>query len=453
MLSTLLSPRLRSVGLACVLGLAACSGGEERAPDLLLVTIDTLRPDFLSAYGHPRATTPHIDSLAQAGALFERHYTVTSLTAPSHASLFTGLYPSEHGVWRNGYDFDPQLTRLPEVLRAAGYRTAGVVAVSLIGERFGFAAGFEEFDDEIEGGGRHHQRPGDEVVERALAALEREDERPLFLWVHLFDPHDPYEAPQPSGLDEAEGRALFGERAEPTGRFGLEAIVDAQLAYEDEVAYVDAQLGRLLGAWDARGRRSLVALTADHGEGLGEHRMMGHGRTLYEEQVHVPLVLRMPEVVPAGARIGSVSSVVDLSATLLDLLGASAEGALPGASLRARWSGVEPAEPPYAILECRVDAERVARMGGELEPGQTLGLQAAVVDASSKYIWTPTAGAELYALDEDPAESDDRLDAQGEAPLLHSRRLQSWLTRVGRTRGSGQAVDADTRAMLDALGY
>lgn len=460
------SPPLFLVALLAV----ACA--ESRPPDCLLVTVDTLRSDFLSCYGYPRLATPRIDALAEAGALFEQHYTTIATTAPAHATLLTGLYPREHGLLRNGPPLDPDVPYLPEFLQEAGYRTGASIGARVLASRAGFARGFEFFDEDfgesvLKPGGRNakYERFATSVVDRALEFLERDDGRPTFLWVHLYDPHHPFEPPEPSPLQPNRALEFFAKRAEPSEAFSRSYLATLLAGYEAEVSYTDRQLGRLLDAWDRRDGApgSLVVLTSDHGEGLGEHMYEGHGFFLYEEQLRIPLVLRMSGRVPAAARVTAATSSVDLPATLLDLLGLPA--ALPGRSLRPDLEG-EGSEPERMIF-----AERRAYSDADLErkealqalrervsgqPGASSGEKCALVSGDWKLVWNQTGSHELYNLRRDPREAlnlvlegTDGVD--GAQALL--RQVERWRRRAAQRAPVPDELDDETRSMLDALGY
>ncbi|MCG8588199.1 MAG: sulfatase, partial [Proteobacteria bacterium] len=258
-------PRLPG-GLA--LALAACvavAGGCNRIaphspkPNVLFVTIDTLRADHVGVYGADFAATPALDALAARGARFERAFAVTPLTLPSHATLFTGQLPPRHGVRHNGLFQLPEASEtLAERFRAAGYRTGAVVGAVVLQAEYGLAQGFQHYDDDAESryaaAGAYLERSAGEVTERSLQWLEAAD-GPFFLWVHYYDPHANYAPP-----------AAYGERF-------------PDRPYDGEIAYVDDQLARLLDRLEARGQlsRTVVSVTSDHGESLGEHGEPNHG--------------------------------------------------------------------------------------------------------------------------------------------------------------------------------
>jgi arylsulfatase A-like enzyme len=247
--------------LAAALAAASCGGHKPaaRLDSLLLITIDTLRADHVSCYGPSPARTPSLDALASRGALVRNAWATVPLTTPSHASILTGLYPPAHGVRYNSrFRLQDSAETLAERLRAAGRRTAAFVASYTTSRTFGLAQGFETFDDEMgyaADGSERQQRPANEVIDRAAAWLSSHADRPFFLWVHLYDPHAPYEPP-----------AEFAAQHPGDG-------------YSGEVAFADAQVGRLLETLERAGAgpRTVVAALADHGEGLGERGELEHG--------------------------------------------------------------------------------------------------------------------------------------------------------------------------------
>ena len=298
-LRVLLAPLLVS-GVACA---------PERPGNLLLVSLDTTRRDHCSVYGYGRETTPTLDRLGREGAVFDQAYAPTASTGPTHASLFTSLYPLTHRVNRNGLALGMGFTTLAERLRARGYQTSAVVSSFVLAAKFGFAQGFDAYDDAFVAAESSLQvslweghLPPDEAFdrrasatsERAVAWLRgvRDPERPFFLFVHYFDAHDPYQPPPEFTLQ------LEGEP--PENELGR-----AILQYDREIAFVDQQLGRLLAALAEAGLEdeTLLVVTADHGEGLMDHGHMRHGLQIYEEAVRVPLLVRWPGTIPANRRL------------------------------------------------------------------------------------------------------------------------------------------------------
>ncbi|HVT61299.1 MAG TPA: sulfatase-like hydrolase/transferase [Thermoanaerobaculia bacterium] len=303
--------------------------------NLVLVTIDTLRADHVGCYGAAAAETPALDALAAAGIRFAHASSPVPLTLPAHASILSGLLPPHHGVRQNGAGALPAATpTLATRLAAAGYRTGAFVAAFVLDHRFGLQAGFETYDDEVARDPRaswvlEARRPADQVVDRALAWLAKDDgRRPFFLWVHLYDAHAPYDPPSPQ---------RERHRGSP---------------YDGAIAFADQQLGRLLAEIDRHsGReRTVVAAAADHGESLGEHGELTHGLLLYEPALAVPMLLRAPGL-PSRV-IATPAGLVDLAPTLAGLLGQPLPAARPGTADGRDLSGAlrAGAEPPAADL-------------------------------------------------------------------------------------------------------
>ncbi|HEY0781826.1 MAG TPA: sulfatase, partial [Thermoanaerobaculia bacterium] len=255
---------LSALTVACAPASRAPSTASPRS--LLLVTLDTVRADHLGCYGYAQAETPALDGLARQGLRFADASSTVPLTLPSHATLLSGLLPPHHGVRANGGGpYPASRATLATRLASAGYRTGAFVAAFVLDHRFGLARGFEVYDDDVARDPiapwtLEAERPGDQVVDRALAWLGKTDARPYFLWVHLYDAHAPYTPPSP-------------QRERHAGR-----------PYDGEIAFVDSQVGRLLAAIERRGEtgKTAVAVVADHGEGLGEHGEATHGLLLYE---------------------------------------------------------------------------------------------------------------------------------------------------------------------------
>lgn len=322
-MATSARPVIVLLALACALLSNGC--GRDHRPSVLLITIDTLRAD---AVGPQAGMTPALDALARAGTTFTQATSVSPLTLPSHASMLTGVRPARHGLTVNGVAVSqlPGAT-LAESLRGAGYTTAAFVSSAMLDHRHGLDRGFNVYDDELflpGGPGRPHERRGDVTIDRSLEwiAGQADQEQPWFAWVHLYDPHAPYEAPQ--------------GRTDPPRE-----------AYLDEVAFADAQVGRLLDALKQQGDDVLIVVTSDHGEGLGEHGEQTHGLLLYESTMHVPLIVaRSPATdagfPEAGQRRDDVVSLLDITPTVLDLLGLPRASELEGRSIVR-------AQPPRSI--------------------------------------------------------------------------------------------------------
>ena len=400
---------------------SAAQGASPAPPNLLLVTIDTLRADRVGAYGYAKGATPTLDGLARAGVLVEDAVVQTPQTRPSHVSIFTGRQPFEHGIRDNfSPPLDARFPTLATLLKDRGYATGGFIGAYPVSRDSGLNRGFDLFDDPFGSGGRgarddRSARPAGEVVDKALAWLGGVRQRPFFAWVHVFDPHAPYQPPPPY-------RERF--KAEP---------------YDGEVAYADAQLAKLL-QWLTRSgeaARTLVVVTSDHGEGLGDHGEDEHLVFLYDTTLRVPLLLSWPGRLPAGARVRGQFRSVDLLPTLLELLGAPAR-ATSGASRATalREGGRIPDNESYA-----------ESLYGELHYGWAP--LRALRGQGWKYIHAPRA--ELYDLREDPGETRNRLDDRGQVATAMRQRLLAQDSKP--PPAAAAAIDPDAAERLAALGY
>lgn len=397
-------------------------------PNVLLITIDTLRWDHVGCYGAAQAATPVLDALAARGVRFETAIAHAPLTAPSHASILTGLTPVRHGVHDNGaFVLAPDIPRIATMMHAAGYATAAFVSGFPLDRRFGFASGFDLYDDRLPRGNAPRgagetERKADATTARVLdwwprpraSADAASAGRPWFVWVHYFDPHAAYDPPD-------EYRRRFA--ANP---------------YDGEVAFVDAQIGRLFARLTGIDRLddTIVLVTADHGESLGDHGEETHGVFVYDATLRVPWIVAGARV-PAGRVVQTVARGVDVVPTLLDLAGVQIPAGLDGRSLRAALDGRAMSdEPAYveSLLASRNFGWAALR-----------GLR----DARWKYIAAPRA--ELYDVAQDPRESANQIERQPERVRSMSRDLDAALRAPARS--AARPVDAEAAGRLRALGY
>jgi arylsulfatase A-like enzyme len=448
--------------------LTSCAPQPDPLPDVLLVTIDTLRSDYVSAYGYPRESTPNLDALARDGVLFERHRTNIPTTAPAHATMFTGLFAREHGLEKNGRILPESLSSLPELLNDRGYRTGASIGASVLGSEFGFARGFDDFDEDFgpsvarpAGKSNAYERYAESVVDRAIGIMDKDQQRPLFLWVHIYDPHEPYSPPRLSPLEPEKHLPFFQRRSQPSDAFPKELISKMLVGYEAEIAYVDTEFARLLDAWDQRatGPESLVVVTSDHGEGLGEHSYQGHGFLLYNEQLDVPLIMRMGGRIDPGLRIEGTTSAVDLGATMLQLVGIDEPDLLPGNNL------MEPSSMRSAVY-----AERRAFSAGDIErskplslllennaggPLGSIGEKCVLLQEGWKFIWNQNGAHELYAVAKDPKERRNLVGVESERAAGMLAAIEAWRADTGQAEAgaASEQMGEVTQEMLDALGY
>jgi choline-sulfatase len=393
--------------------------GPYPSASVVLVSIDTLRADRLPLYGYAKGSTPHLDALGRESVVFEQAYSHCPLTLPAHASLFTGLLPPHHGVRDNqGFSLAGDKRTLATRFRAAGFDTGAAVSAYVIRASTGIAQGFDVYDDAFPVDASvealaAQQRDGAQSVESLLRWIEaRSGSKRFFAFLHLYEPHAPY-APPPA----------------------FQGLPDP---YDGEVAYADDLVGRLVTRLRERGLldHTVLAVTSDHGEGLGDHGEQEHGFFLYREAVRVPFLLRLPGARRGGLRLGGVVAQVDIPATLLDLAGVPV-GSMDGRSLR-------PAIERGAIETRPVYAETFF-------PRYHFGWSEllAVTDDRYRYIRAPRP--ELYDAKADPSERADIAAQRADA----ARAMSAWIDQaVGPVEATTpSAVPADVAENLRALGY
>jgi arylsulfatase A-like enzyme/Flp pilus assembly protein TadD len=391
--------------------------------NLLLVTIDTMRYDRMGCSGYSGIETPNLDSLARRGVLFENAVTHTPLTAPSHASIFTGLYPMGHKVRdTGGFILDPSHRTLAAILRPQGWDTAAFVGSSVLKRHFGFDQGFAVYDDEMpkagsdKVGSENAARRAGVVVDRAIRWLDSRAGNPFFLWVHVYDPHSPYNPPSP-----------FREKYR--GRL-----------YDGEISYTDQQLGRLFAAV-AKGsaaKQTLIAVLSDHGEGLGDHGEYYHGVFLYESTLRIVFLLAGPGV-PAGLRVRQQARTIDLLPTVLDLMGGRAPDGLPGTSLTPAFSGKD-VPTQYSYMETLYP--KINMGWAELRGIRT---------NQWKYIRAPLP--ELYDLLQDPGEKANIARSHSAEVLQLEARLKAVIGSDQVEKVQTTMVDPLTMEQLKSVGY
>jgi len=331
---------LLAMGVGC--------GGADRRPDVLLITVDTLRADYLGSYGFDEATSPWTDALAAEGVLFERAIAASPATAPSHASIMTARYPRQHSVGHSNGGTRLEGVTLAEIFREAGWETAAFVGNLVLERRTGFDRGFDHYDDEFDRRERnraYYERVAEATTGRALAWLKEHSDAPRFVWVHYQDPHGPYDppgedrdrfdlAPWPgdTALEVVPGLDGRGGIPEYQAIEGLTLPREYRARYAGEIHYADRWIGRLVAEFRSDARDPIVLLTADHGESLGEHgRYFVHFFTSTPENAHVPFVLVAPGLAP-GRRTETVSHV-DVMPTLLELAGLEGPDDMRGLAL------------------------------------------------------------------------------------------------------------------------
>jgi arylsulfatase A-like enzyme/Flp pilus assembly protein TadD len=411
-----------------LLTFAACGRGPERL-NLLLISLDTARPDHLGCYGYEGISTPHLDRMAADGVLFTDALTSAPITLPSHASVLTGLYPLSHGVRENEiYVLAGEFTTLAEILQAEGYATGAFIGSFVLDSSFGLDQGFETYDDDVTGG-----MPADpfdppeidaaEVNESAVPWLE-EVEEPFFAFVHYYDPHAPYEPPPPYD-------SLYAGRP-----------------YDGEIAFTDRAVGEVLGVLENRGLldRTLVVIISDHGEGLGQHDELYHGILIYDTTIKCVLIVKPPSATGSAdaqanvPRVEATVELIDVMPTVLDMLEIASPVETEGRSLRPLMQGGS-LPPKVCYLETMLPylAFRWSPLRG-------------VRFGEWKYISAPDE--ELYNVERDPGELRNLVSAE------HTRLedLRTALTGFIRAEGGGPqapeaALNQEDARKLRSLGY
>jgi len=417
-----------AAGLFAALALAwmlvGC-GGPKKPGDgpenVLLITLDTTRADRLSCYGYGKNRTPAIDALAGRGVLFEHAQSAAPLTLPSHCTIMTGLYPPTHGVRNNGsYVLAPANVTLAEIFRERGLRTAAFVASFTVDSRFGLNQGFDVYDDQLAAPEKiklyESERPAPEVYASFRAWLEAHADGRFFAWVHFYDPHYPYEPPEPYRSATAD-------------------------AYDGEVACMDHYVGEIAGLLDKLGLadKTLIVLAGDHGEGFGEHKELGHQVFCYEETLHVPLIVVPPGRGFRGVRVKERISLVDVLPTVLDLCGLPPQPQAQGRSLAPAMKGKGVADRALYFES--------------LYSSEVLGCAPLTGLYRKDLKWIDLPRPELYDLAADPDEKDNAVDRRAD----YARRLieaeKAMTAALGGTNQGRRQMDLRERERLASLGY
>jgi arylsulfatase A-like enzyme/tetratricopeptide (TPR) repeat protein len=400
-------------------------------PNIVLITLDTTRADHLPIYGYSGVRTPGLDRLARRGLVFEQCVTATPFTLPSHCSIMTGLYPTYHGVRINGNTaLAEQHETMAKILGRRGYECGAFIGAFVLDGRWGLKQGFAEYNDDFNLSKYKQldlglvQKPSQAVVDEAIAWLAQRRSRPFFAWLHLYDPHVPYDPPEPF-------RSEYGGR----GSAGL---------YDGEIAAMDAQIGRFSDWLDENGlaENTILVLVGDHGEGLGEHGESTHGYYVYDYVLHVPLLIVTPFSRLQGRRCPQQVRTVDLLPTVEEMAGITPAPGLHGRSLLPLFFGQKEPEERPAYSES---------MAPQIQYGWSPLYS--LRRYPFKYIDAPRA--EFYDLADDPGENSDIHLRQSSQVREFKKTLERVMADTGRGAPKAEAADLDQETMrrLATLGY
>jgi arylsulfatase A-like enzyme len=430
-------PTTRGAGVAlpplvllAAISIAGCSKKSSH-PNVLLISVDMLRADHVSCYGHPQPTSPSIDALAKEGVLFEKNFASSSWTLPSHAAMFTSLPDSLHGCTDTDRSLDPSAVTLAERFQAAGYETAGFFSGAYLHPAFGLGQGFERYVDctsyaaMMDGKptsewamskdvmeASHRDDPGAQTFTAFQGWLEKRSKKPFFAFVHLWDPHFDFTPPPPfdTKFDPGyqgpiDGKNFFFDKDRYKAGMDPKDLKHLLALYDGEIAWTDSVIGKIRAELEKQGllEDTVIALTSDHGTEFFEHGSKGHRMTLYDEVLHTPLVVRYPKSLPQGRRVPDLSRGIDLGPTLLELAGFPAPQDVYGQSLLpALGEGVKP--PDAAAAAAPKGSSRVVpRTVSEL---QSLGLNQRAVRTQKWKLVDDIAGQDhwYFDLSKDPGE-------------------------------------------------
>ena len=412
--------------LACAQTLVAANPKAAKAtPNVILITIDTVRADHVGCYGAKNVQTPTLDALAHDGVVFERAISQVPLTWPSHAVILTGLYPFQNGVQDfTGQPLDPRFRSVAQAFRQHGYATGAVVSAFVLDRSWGLARGFDFYDDAFAPEAFQNRdlglvdRRAGESVDRALAWLKKNPSRPFFFWLHLYDPHSPYDPPEPY-RNEYQGHL-----------------------YDGEIAYADHEVGRVI-AWLKQNKiydSSLILFVSDHGESLGEHGEHEHGFFVYNATVHVPLIVKPPA--GSGIRPGRVTRPVETTAVAATLLEAAGIHNGMGQQLKSR-----------GLL--RTDTSSDAAYSETFYPFSSFGWSPLHALETSRYHYIEAPQPELYDLTTDPGETNNLAEQQTATVAVLKDKLQKLVAERPYTPSTDGNTGLSTDALdkLRALGY
>lgn len=443
---------------------------ETSLPNIILVTIDTLRADHLSCYGYKQITTPAIDALSREGVLFEKSVSQEPQTNPSHWSILTSKYPTAHGSLINGHTVNKNDFNLAELLLKKGYRTAAFVSSYVLDSSFGFDAGFQEYDDEFHilrgisklgsfkvfekiglfDKNNSFERRGDQTNKRVFHWLEQKSRSPFFLWVHYFDPHAPYNPPAPyhSKFDPAyQGRFKEDFNFDSLSKkmsYSEGEITHIKALYDGEINFIDAQIHNILNKLRELNLydNSIIVLTSDHGEDLMENGSFGHGDALFDTSIKVPLIIKFDKSEFSNRRVKDQVQSIDIMPTLLERLNQKAPKELQGNSLLSLIHEREKNKPKDGFSETHTPVASKTKYSIRNEKWKLIVTQEENI-------------RELYDLEKDPWEQEN-LSTKGviEEKLLEEK-LKKWLKKNKMISKSllNQKINREVINKLKNLGY
>jgi len=421
---------MRRAIILCLLLLSpALAAAATDPPNVILITLDTVRADRMGFLGSKLGLTPQLDALASQGVVFEHTYSQAPITPVSHATILTGTFPQYHGIRNFGDRLPPTVPFLPDILHAQGYHTGAFVGSIILDPKNGFASGFERGFD-VYNAGFHRQKTG----ERREASMQRRGQvtlgfvlewvgqqkgGPFFLWFHLWDAHDPYNPPEPF-------RSQF-----------------PNAPYNAGIAYVDSIVGKLIDYLRSQGLydNTLIAVAADHGESLGEHGELTHSIFLYDSTIHVPLLLKLPGNHSGGQRVNATASLVDLAPTVLEALGQTPPTNMQGHSLLPLIGNPHPENRPS--LANGDHSER------------SFGWSALVSLRIGNQLYVRAPKPELYDLAADPSAKTNLYSDKRATAVRLAIQLDSFVKRIseGAPQALQDSLDEKSREKLSALGY
>lgn len=405
------------------------------APDVFIVSVDTLRADHLGCYGHTVPTSPNIDTFAKDALLFEDCLTEVPLTSPSFGALLTSRYPRMNGAARNGLPLPPDVRTITQQFKDAGYQTVCVTSNwTLKRDLSGLDRGFDHYDDGFKDkrwGFMIGERFGDDVTEASLKLIkERDPNKPMFAWFHYSDPHAPYK---------------FHDEFNPVGKalWKLDEVAAARARYDSEVAYTDAEIGKLFAVLPKE--NAIVLFVADHGESLHEHDYLGHGRRVYQDNIHVPLILRGPGVTPGRSK--APVRLIDVAPTLLSLAGLQPIKDMLGVDLLK--------------TEIPADRTRIIETYGGAVPGvpgakAVMAARPPMRQSVTKGEWKLIIGGpgpELFNLANDPGELKNLINDEKPRTAELRKLIEDWDAKIPKGSAESAELDGDDIEALKSLGY